>query len=83
MKTAIRLPPDDPAAFTNAMLGAFYGPLGELTVPDAQRNFATKENLPRYPEKLAALRAKGAKPGYGVRHRPYVPYRFLGAALCR
>ena len=27
---------DDPAAFTNAMLGAFYGPLGELTVPDAQ-----------------------------------------------
>ncbi len=52
---------DDPAAFTNAMLGAFYGPLGELTVPDAQRNFATKENLPRYPEKLAALRAKGAK----------------------
>ena len=52
---------DDPAAFTNAMLGAFYGPLGELTVPEAQRNFATKENLPRYPEKLAALRAKGAK----------------------
>ena len=27
-------------------LGAFYGPLGELTVPEKQRNFATKENLP-------------------------------------
>lgn len=51
----------NPAAFQNAMKTAFYGPLGELTVPKEQRNFATKENLPLYPEKIAQLKAEGAK----------------------
>ena len=55
------LPASDPAAFQNAMVDAFYGPLGELTVPEAQRNFATKEHLPLYQEKIAALKAKGAR----------------------
>ena len=55
------LPASDPAAFQNAMVNAFYGPLGELTVPEDQRNFATKENLPTYAEKIAALKAEGAK----------------------
>ena len=55
------LPAEDPAAFQNAMTEAFYGPLGELTVPVEQRNFATKENLPTYPEKIAKLKAEGAK----------------------
>lgn len=55
------LPADDPAAFQNAMNAAFYGPLGHLTVPQSQRNFATKENLTTYPEKIAALKARGAK----------------------
>jgi len=55
------LPSDDPAAFQNAMEQALFDPLGELTVPKAQRNFATKENLPTYPEKIAALKAEGAK----------------------
>lgn len=55
------LPANDPAAFQNAMTEAFYGPLGKLTVPEAQRNFATKENLPSYPEKIAALKAEGAR----------------------
>lgn len=55
------LPPDNPAAFQCAMRQAFYGPLGELTVPEAQRNFATKENLPAYPEKIARLKAEGAR----------------------
>ena len=55
------LPAEDPAAFQNAMTGAFYGPLGELTIPEAQRNFATRENLPAYPEKIAALKAAGAR----------------------
>jgi glucosamine-6-phosphate deaminase len=32
-----------------------------LTVPKEQRNFATKENLPTYPEKIAALKAEGVK----------------------
>ncbi len=52
---------DDPAAFQNAMKQALFDPLGELTVPENQRNFASKENLPTYPEKIAALKAEGAK----------------------
>jgi glucosamine-6-phosphate deaminase len=55
------LSPEDPAAFQNAMTVAFFEPLGDLTVPAAQRNFATRANLPSYPDKIAALRAKGAK----------------------
>ena len=55
------LPSDDPAAFQNAMCQAFFNPLGELTVPASQRNFATKDNLPTYPEKIKALKAEGAK----------------------
>lgn len=57
----LTLPASDPAAFQNAMTAAFYGPLGELSVPENQRNFATKDNLPTYPEKMAKLRAEGAK----------------------
>ncbi len=52
---------DDPASFECTMREAFFRPLGELTVPEAQRNFATKENLPTYPAKIAALKAEGAK----------------------
>ena len=55
------LPASDPASFQNAMLGAFYGPLGELTVPENQRHFATKEQLPTYMDKIRALKAEGAK----------------------
>ncbi|MEA4897453.1 MAG: hypothetical protein VB067_14285 [Christensenellaceae bacterium] len=55
------LPADDAAAFQNAMEQAFYAPLGDLTVPEAQRNFATKQNLPTYADKIAALKRRGAK----------------------
>ena len=55
------LPASDPAAFQNAMQQAFYGPLADLTVPAAQRNFATRDNLPAYPEKIAALKKAGAR----------------------
>ena len=55
------LDPSNPASFRYAMQDAFYGPLGELSVPEKQRNFATKDNLPLYPEKIAALRSKGAR----------------------
>jgi len=48
-------------SFQYAMEQAFYGPLGELTVPEEQRNFATKENLPTYGEKIAQLKSEGAK----------------------
>ncbi len=51
----------NPAAFQNAMEQALFNPLGENTVPPAQRNFATKENLPTYPGKIAELKKRGAK----------------------
>ncbi len=55
------LPSDNPGSFQNAMEQAFYGPLGELTVPTSQRHFATKATLPAYAEKIAALKAEGAE----------------------
>jgi len=55
------LPSDNPASFEYAMNGAWYNALGELTVPKEQRNFATKENLPAYADKIAALKKEGAK----------------------
>lgn len=55
------LPPDNSGAFQFAMEQAFYGPLGSLTVPKEQRNFALKENLPGYAEKIRRLKAKGAR----------------------
>jgi glucosamine-6-phosphate deaminase len=50
-----------PGAFENAMKQAFYGPLGELTVPESQRNFATRRDLPAYPEKITTLKARGGR----------------------
>lgn len=55
------LPSDNPGAFQYAMEQALFNPLGELTVPVTQRNFATRDNLPTYPGKIAALKAEGAK----------------------
>lgn len=55
------LPSNDPAAFQNAMEGAFYGPLGVLTVPVSQRNFAVPELLPQYAEKIADIQAGGGR----------------------
>lgn len=52
---------ENPASFEYAMTHALFGPLGEYTVPKGQRNFATKENLPTYPQKIAALKAEGAE----------------------
>lgn len=52
---------DDRGSFKYAMEQALFNPLGELTVPEGQRNFATKDNLPTYPEKIAALKSEGAK----------------------
>ncbi|MBP1992337.1 glucosamine-6-phosphate isomerase [Paenibacillus eucommiae] len=52
---------DNPGSFQQAMRGAFYGPLGELSVPEGQRNFATKDNLPTYPEKIQKIKAEGGK----------------------
>lgn len=55
------LPADDPGAFCNAMRNAFYEPLGELTVPEKQRHFATRGELPEYAAQIAELKAGGAE----------------------
>lgn len=62
------LPASNPGSFQYAMEKAFYEPLGALTVPEAQRNFATRNNLPAYADKISALKADGAKLGvvYGI-----------------
>jgi glucosamine-6-phosphate deaminase len=54
------LPADNPGAFRNAMEAAFYGRLAK-TVPAKQRHFATKDELPKYPESIQKLRSAGAK----------------------
>ncbi len=55
-------------SFYNAMQEAFYKPLGDLTVPESQRNFATKEDLPHYEEKITKIKADGGILGlvYGI-----------------
>ncbi|MCA9113825.1 MAG: glucosamine-6-phosphate isomerase [Planctomycetaceae bacterium] len=55
------LPSSNTGSFQYAMEQAFYGPLGKLTVPKRQRNYATKRNLPTYEQKIGELRAGGAK----------------------
>lgn len=55
------LDPENTGAFQYAMEQALFNPLGKLTVPKDQRNFATRTNLPTYPEKIAKLKAEGAK----------------------
>jgi len=55
------LPGTEPGSFQDAMEEAFYGPLGDLTVPKDQRHFATRKVLPTYGEKIRALKKKGAK----------------------
>jgi glucosamine-6-phosphate deaminase len=59
-RTGQTLPPTDPGAFQNAMQSAFYGPLGERTVPESQRWFATADRLPYFAERIRELKAQGA-----------------------
>jgi glucosamine-6-phosphate deaminase len=55
------LPPDNSGSFQNAMEKAFYGPLGDLTVPREQRHFATKNQLPLYAAQIEALKKQGVQ----------------------
>ena len=55
------LPSEHPGAFQNAMHSAFYGPLGDQTVPLDQRWYATHDRLPHYAERIRELKAKGAE----------------------
>jgi glucosamine-6-phosphate deaminase len=59
-RNGITLPADHPGAFQNAMQAAFYGPLGKLTVPPANRWFATPDRLPHYAGRIAELKSHGA-----------------------
>jgi len=55
------MPGDQAGGFEHAMTEALFDPLGKLTVPPDQRNFATRKNLPTYPGKMAGLKGKGAR----------------------
>jgi glucosamine-6-phosphate deaminase len=55
------LPSGHPGAFETAMAGAFYGRLGDLTVPVDQRHFATKDALPDFADQIGEIRAGGGK----------------------
>ena len=51
----------NPASFEYSMKQALFDKLGALTVPENQRNFATRTNLPTYAEKIDRLKKEGAK----------------------
>jgi glucosamine-6-phosphate deaminase len=55
------MPGSQPGGFEHAMKQALFVPLGRLTVPAEQRNFAVKENLPTYAEKIVKLKLDGAR----------------------
>lgn len=50
-----------PGLFRRSIEDYFYNPLGEYTVPENQREYPTKENLPTYESKIAKLQAEGGK----------------------
>lgn len=53
------MPGDQAGGFERAMNQALFEPLGNLTVPLAKRNFATKDNLPTYAEKINGIKDMG------------------------
>ena len=55
------MPGDQAGGFEAAMKEALFKPLGRLTVPPEQRNFATKKNLPTYAGKITNLKSAGAR----------------------
>lgn len=55
------MPGDQPGGFENAMKEALFNPLGRLTVPPEQRNFATRKNLPTYAGKIARIKRAGGR----------------------
>lgn len=55
------LPSESTGSFQHSMEQAFYGPLGQATVPTKQRHFALKSELPTYAEQISSLKKQGAK----------------------
>ena len=60
-RQGVTMPGNQPGGFEHAMTEALFGPLGKLSVPKAQRNFATRQNLPTYARKIAELKGRGAR----------------------
>ena len=54
-------PGDQPGGFEHAMGEAFFKPLGKLSVPTSQRNFATRKNLPTYAGKIRDIKRAGGR----------------------
>ncbi|MGA2498466.1 MAG: glucosamine-6-phosphate isomerase [Tepidisphaeraceae bacterium] len=55
------MPGNQPGGFEHAMKAALFEPLGRLTVPPRQRNFALRANLPTYAAKIGKLKAGGGR----------------------
>jgi glucosamine-6-phosphate deaminase len=55
------MPGNQPGGFEHAMKEALFTPLGKLTVPEKQRNFATRKNLPTYASQISNLKSQGAR----------------------
>lgn len=55
------MPGHQPGGFEHAMGEALFKPLGRLAVPPAQRNFAVRDNLPTYAEKIAAIKRRAGR----------------------
>ena len=77
------MPAASPAAFQNAMQEAFYGPLGELTVPPEAAALRDEGPVAEVFQANRAAQEPGGRPGGDLRHRPGLPHRLLGAALRR
>ena len=55
------LPSANTGSFQYAMERAFYGPLGQATVPKSQRHFALKSELPTYAQQIDDLKKQGGR----------------------
>ena len=59
--TGATMPRGSGSSFQEIMERSFFDQLGGLTVPPSQRHFASREELPRYAERIDALRKAGAR----------------------
>ena len=73
------LPSTEPASFEYSMKQAFFNKLGKLTVPESQRNFATK--FADLSGKDCKTESRRSKIGFDLRHWQNVPHCVLGASF--